>query len=74
MNEQGIAWMIAGGTRSDTTDQRNYEHLLALRAAQRATTHEPAGRLTGLRSGVAEFLDRVAGVARPQAATDCCVA
>jgi hypothetical protein len=74
MNEQGIAWMIAGGSRTDTTDQRNYEHLLALRAAQRATKGDRVGRLTGLRSSVAEFLDRAAGTARPQTATDCCVA
>ncbi len=67
MNEQGIAWMIAGGTHDDSPEERRQRaHRQALAASQpeRAGLRE---RLTSLITG------RASGPAAA-VSTDCCPA
>jgi hypothetical protein len=67
VNEQGIAWMIAGGTHDDSPEelrQRAQRRALADSQPQRAGLRE---RLTGLITG------RASGPAAA-VSTDCCPA
>ena len=78
MNENGIAWMIAGGVRAESAEDRRQQlHRIAL-ADKRPETHE---MLLGVRRRIAA--SRIAAILEgrplPQAAAtpiaaDCCSA
>jgi hypothetical protein len=78
-NDSLVSWMIAGGARLDEPDQRRLGHLVALRDAQRETTHSTSvfARLTawfGLRPAVTAVAASAAAVTSTTSATNCCPA
>jgi hypothetical protein len=72
MSDQGIAWMIAGGARHDSPEDRRMQmHRIAIAqsASSRGDTWLP------LRQRVAGVFARRAGERKPVAlTTDCCTA
>ena len=69
LNDNGIAWMIAGGVREETRDdQRQLLHRLALAQNRPSRTDALRRRIVGI-VGI-----RPAGSAALGLATDCCPA
>lgn len=78
MHDRSIAWMMAGGNRFETTEERlGRAHMRALNAV-----HRDAHPAAGLRSAIAPIRTRAmralglaaATIAAPPTTPDCCAA
>ena len=67
MNEQGIAWMIAGGTHDDSPEERRQ------RAQRRALAASQPER-SGLRERLAGLITGRASRSAAAVSSDCCPA
>ena len=71
MNEQGIAWMIAGGVRAESGEgQRQRIHRLAIANSNAST----GGTLHGLRQRIDAVVGSVRRTDSPTLTADCCPA
>jgi hypothetical protein len=70
INDNGIAWMIAGGAREFTRDdQRQVLHRIALSESTPSRAHALRKRIAGIVGGRAEVPSAIGSLS-----TDCCPA